>query len=418
MPGMWQIIKHFFVIIPYLAALCAGAAAAKGPALVSEASAWVVVDGLSDSVMVQSAANKAVNPGDLVQLMTLYTALELAKSDASPNRMNEEVSITPADSLRAQGSRRLYLVSGEPAPLRTLLNGIAVLAAEDAALAVARHLAGSLEAFVDRMNAFAKELGLKQSHFTAPIAAPGQTMSALDLAHVAIALHKRHSDEFAWFSSREFDFAGHTQRNRNLMLWKGRDVGGIMTNAKSTDIVSSWHREGGDKVLPRHVFAVLIGGKSGEAASNDMLTLLKTGRLEFETVKLFSAGVPIKSIDILTGNRDTLEVGSNREIWVTVRRKDIVSRGTGGFSAKFNYLAPAVAPVRMGDTVGTLSIFFENKHVADFELQAMHDVGMGSFLSRFVDSVRLRMKPAGDETTPQMLRPTPHSNASQHYFPG
>lgn len=405
---MWQVIKQFFLVLPYLTVFYAGLVTAKGPVLTSEASSWVVIDGLSGNVMVQSAADKTFNPGDLVQLMTLYTALELAKADASCDRMAENVSITPADSLRAQGQRRLYLISGEPAPLRTLLNGIAVLVAEDAALAVARHLAGSPESFVRSMNAFARELGLKQSHFTAPIAAPNQTMSALDLARVAIALHKRHPEEFVWFSQKEFDFAGHTQRNRNLMVWKGRDVGGIMSNAQSTDIVSSWHRAKDEKVMPRHIFAVLIGGNTGEAATNDMLTLLKTGRLEFETINLFSADVPIKRIDILMGNRDTLEVGSNKEIWVTVRRKDLVNRGTGGFSAQFNYLAPAVAPIKAGETVGKLSIFFENKPVADFELQALHDVGMGSLLSRFVDSVRLRMKPAGDQSTPQMLRPTLH----------
>ena len=94
------------------------------------------------------------------------------------------------------------------------------------------------------------------------------------------------------------------------------------------------------------------------------------------------------------GNREKLEVGTAREIWVTVRRQDIVTRGLGGFAMRFEYLSPAVAPVKQGDVVGTLHVEFLNHPVEDFDLVAMHDVGPGSFLSRFVDSVRLRMKPA------------------------
>ena len=102
----------------------------------------------------------------------------------------------------------------------------------------------------------------------------------------------------------------------------------------------------------------------------------------------------IKKVDILTGNREKLEVGTSRPIWVTVRRQDIVSRGTGGFSTEFEYMAPVIAPVSEGDRIGTLHVYFRGKPVADFGLDAMHDVGMGSFLSRFVDSVRLRIKPS------------------------
>lgn len=371
-------------------------AAGKALPLHSQASSWIVLDGLSGFVMNESHSRDAVNPGDLVHLMTLYTALEIIGNDAE--KLEEPVAITPEDSLLAKSARRLYLVSGEPAPLRQLLNGIAVVAAEDASLAVAVHLAGSKEAFVQKMNETAQSIQMSESHFTSPIADAQQRTTAYDLAKLAAAMHRNHPEEFKWFSQREFVFTNHTQRNRNLMLWKADNIGGIMTNETSTDIVSSWHRPEGENALPRHIFAVLLGGKNADTATNDMLTLLRNGRLDYETVRLFSAMTPIKRIDILTGNRDKLEVGSPAEIWVTVKRKDIAARGTGGFSSHFQYLSPAVAPVQKGEEIGTLSVFFENQHIADFPLIALHDVGMGSFLSRFVDSVRLRMKPASNTT--------------------
>lgn len=369
------------------------AAAPKLPALNSDARAWIVVDGASGFVMGGFNAEEPVDPGDLVQLMTLYTALEIIGGDDS--RLEEPVTISARDSLRPLSARRLYLVAGEKTPLKTLLNGIAVIAAEDASLAVANHLAGSPEAFAARMNDAAREIGMTRSKFVAPIAARGQQTTAHDLATLAIALYQRHPEAYAWFSQREFAFTNHTQRNRNLMLWKGEGINGVMSNAESTDLVSSWHRPAAnnDGAVPRDIFSVLIGGRNADLCTNDMLALLRFGRTEFETIRLFEPDATIKKIDILTGNRDKLAVGSARPIWVTVRRQDIVARGTGGFSTTFEYMAPAIAPVSKGDPIGTLHVYFRGKHVADFTLVAMHDVGPGSILSRFVDSVRLRMKP-------------------------
>lgn len=375
----------------------AQAAAPKLPVLNSEARAWIVVDGASGFVMGSHNADLPVNPGDLVQLMTLYTALEMIGGDAS--RLDEPVTISARDSLRPLSARRLYLVAGEKTPLKTLLNGIAVVAAEDAALAVADHLAGSPEAFADKMNEAARAIGMRHSKFVSPIDAREQQTTARDLATLAMTLYKRHPEAYAWFSQREFAFTNHTQRNRNLMLWKGEGINGVMSNAENTDLVSSWHRlaANSEGAVARDIFSVLIGGRNADLSTNDMLALLRFGRLEFETIRLFEADTTIKKIDILTGNRDELAVGSDKPIWVTVRRQDIVARGTGGFSTTFEYMAPAIAPVSKGDPMGTLHVYFRNKPVADFTLVAMHDVGPGSFLSRFVDSVRLRMKPADEQ---------------------
>ena len=374
----------------------------KLPVMHAQPKAWIVIDGASGYVMASSSAEKEIDPGDLVQLMTLFTALEIIADDKE--KLQAPVTISAQDSLRPLSSRRLYLVAGETTPLKTLLNGIAVVAAEDASLAVAAHLAGSVEAFVEKMNATARAIGMTNSRFVSPIAAQNQRTSAKDLAVLAVEMHRRHPEQFSWFSQKEFVFTNHTQRNRNLMLWKGDDITGMMSSADSTDLISSWHRApiGNDGAMPRDIFAVLIGGANADLATNDMLSLLKFGRLEFETILLFKAGSTIKKVDILTGNREKLELGTFHPIWVTVRRQDIVSRGTGGFSTELEYMAPVIAPVSEGDRIGTLHVYFRDKPVADFELVAMHDVGMGSFLSRFVDSVRLRIKPSQNNEMPHI----------------
>lgn len=366
--------------------------------LKSNPQAWVVMDGLSGFVVEQSNSQTPINPGELVHLMTLLTALEIAQSDPQLERMQEPVTFAPEDGLHTQTARRIYLIGGESAPLETLLHSIAVLGAHDAILAVSRHLAGSHEEFVARMNATAHELGMQQSHFTSALAADDQISCAHDLALATRALFQRHPQAFAWLKEKEFSFSGYTQRNRNVLLWKDDNIGGVMSSADGTSLIGSWHRLAQGETAPRHIFAIVLQGEQSEAAANDILALLRVARVDYETVRLFAAHTPIKSIDILTGNRDKLTVGSPTDIWITVSRQAIASRGTGGFSAQFKYLAPAIAPVQAGQTIGTLSVEFDQKPIAEFPLQALHDVGSGSFLSRFVDSVRLRIKPSGAST--------------------
>ena len=363
-----------------------------------QAKSWVLMDALSGSIMEQKQDRRVVNPGELVHLMTLYTALERLKELKAQGKEIETTTIHADDVAQAQSLRRIYLAPHEKVDVQVLLRAVAVVNANDAALALARHTADSAEAFAEHMNRFASLLGMTDSSFVGPIVQQNQKTSARDLALLAAALYQRHPSQFAWLNDKTFSYAQHRQRNRNLLLWKGHATDGIMASSTNRDLISSWHRKAGESVQPRHIFAVLLGGLSSETAINDMQTLLINGRTNYETVRLFPANVPIKKIDILSGNRETLELASPKEVWVTVRRQDIEARGTGGFSAQLRYLAPAVAPVKAGDPIGTLEIYFENKHVADFPLHAVHDVGQGSFLSRFVDSVRLRMKPV---ETPQ-----------------
>ena len=400
-----QIFRRLLLVLSLCAglALCpaAGAASGKDPVLASLPKSWVLVDATSGFVMSEHDKDTALDPGELVHLMVIYTALGEAGGDkkvlASP------VAASASDIARTAHSRRLYLVPGEPHPLNKLLEGIAVTGAEDAVLAVAARFSDKDRDFTARMNEAARRLGLAQSRFVSPIADKGNRMSAHDLARLAVALGRDFPDAFRWFSKKEFVFASHSVRSRNPLLWRGSGINGVMSDADSTSLVGSWHRDADDTVMHRDVFAVLLDGRTSDLASADVQALLQYGRLGYETLRLFPAGERIAKIDVMMGNREKLEVGSPADIWVTVKRQDLVSRGMGGFATQFEYLSPALASVKEGEIVGKLRVYFQGEHIRDFDLTALHDVGPGSFLSRFVDSVRLRIKPPESAKNPSSV---------------
>lgn len=392
-------MKKYLLFLAACIGFCSAPAGALdlNTSVKTSATAWTLIDGASGTVLGQHNQDSKVSPGELVQLMTFVTALDML--EATPERMSEAVTVRPQDVNRTQSLRRLYLAPGSQIPLETLLHGIAVVGAEDAALAVSRHLSGSPEAFAKEMNATAEKLGMKNSRFTMPIAVQGQITTAFDLSLAARHVQRHWPKYFAWFSEKEFNYAEHSQRNCNLLLWKNDKVSGVMSSLKGTDLIASWKRPVGESVLPRDVLAVLLNGSTQDKTQNDALTLLRIGRMDFETLRLFNANTPIVNVDVVQGNREKVTLGSAADIWVTLNRPTLKARGTGGFSTSFIYSAPLVAPIKAGSELGVLRVEFEGKHVSDFPLIALHDVGQGSFFIRFVDSVRMRLNPQNKNTS-------------------
>lgn len=352
-----------------------------------EAPIAALIDGESGAFLFEKNARKTVNPEDLTCLMTLYTALKLS---SGPEKLQSVVTVDIANTKKISPSRRIYLASGMKVPLSTLLQSIAVIGAEDSSLAVAQFLSGSYAAFVEKMNFYAKEIGMNDSLFTFPIFAPSQTTSAHDLALLANQIRIEFPAAFAWFSETEFSFAGHTQKNGNLSLWKSSSINGVMASTSNLNVISSWLKTENTKVVPRSLISVVLQGKNREKTIDESFNLLRQGWINYETIKLFDDNATIARLDVVKGNRDKLEAGFSRAIWVTVPHKLLVARGTGGFSTQVVYMHPLVAPIKKGTLVGTLNVTFEQKHIASFPLYAKHDIGLGGFISRLIDSVRLK----------------------------
>ena len=168
----------------------------------------------AESVLLVDTQGKVVfakRPGDshapasLVKLMTLYLACEAL--DAGRAQWEEPVIISNRVVLTPR--YRMGLRTGEAVPLRTLLEGVAIASANDAAAAVAEHLGGTEEAFVAAMNAKAEELGLTHTHYANPhgLPDPNQRSTAEDLAKLILRLL---DDYPCWAGRRSSTGAGST----------------------------------------------------------------------------------------------------------------------------------------------------------------------------------------------------------------
>ena len=167
------------VVLPLVVAAPAWAQNHNGRPLPLSAEAVVLLDA-QGKVLYAKHATEDHAPASLVKLMTLYLACEAIESNRAQWDEPVVISVRAAQTARY----RMGLRAGESVPLRTLLEGVAIASANDAAAAVAEHIGGTEEAFVARMNAKAQELGLHNTHFANPhgLPDPGGYSTAEDLA--------------------------------------------------------------------------------------------------------------------------------------------------------------------------------------------------------------------------------------------
>ena len=214
-------------------------------------------------------------PASLVKLMTLYLACEALEAGRAqweePVIISHRVVLTPR--------YRMGLRAGEAVPLRTLLEGVAIASANDAAAAVAEHLGGTEEAFVAAMNAKAEELGLTHTHFANPhgLPDPNQRTTAEDLAKLILRLLDDYPSSRPLLGGATFVYRGRVY-SRNIPLF--RDPGGVQAlktgftrEAGYNLAISAW-KSGQQFVL------ITLGSQTRSLSFRDAKAVLRYGFYE------------------------------------------------------------------------------------------------------------------------------------------
>lgn len=214
-------------------------------------------------------------PASLVKLMTLYLACEAL--DAGRAQWEDPVLVSQRASLTPR--YRMGLRRGESAPLRTLLEGVAIASANDAATAVAEHLGGTEEAFVAAMNAKAEELGLTHTHFANAhgLPDPSQRSTAEDLARLTQRLLDDYPSSRPLLGGATFVYRGRVY-SRRIPLFQ--DPGGVQA------LKTGFTREAGYNLAisawksGQHFVLIVLGSQTRSLSFRDAKTVLRYGFYE------------------------------------------------------------------------------------------------------------------------------------------
>lgn len=363
---------------------------AMPPAPASQGAAWILMDATSGQVLAGSNIDVARAPASLTKVMSSYVvAAELA---AGRIKKDDQVLISER-AWREGGAGTTGSFSGfelnSRAPLETVMTGMVVQSGNDASIALAEHIAGTQEAFADLMNSYAKKLGMNNSHFINAhgLDAQGQTMSARDMAILSRALINEFPEAYAMHAMKEFTWNGITQHNRNGLLWKDPSVDGIKTGHTS---MSGYNLAASAKRGDMRLISVVLGIQTDSRADafrmreGDNLALLNWGFRFYETHALFGSTQPLATQPLFKGEINTVALGVTRPILVTLPRGRY-----GDLKPQIDVPKQIVAPITLGQAIGTVRVLLDGKPVAEAPLVALQAVPEAGFFGRMYDEFQM-----------------------------
>ena len=339
--------------------------------------AWLIMDHATGQVLAGENIDTPVDPASITKVMTSYViAAEMAAGKVKatdPVMMSEHAWRTGGAG--TDGSYSGFEVN-KTAPLVEMEKGMVVQSGNDAAIALAEHVAGSDVAFAQLMNAYAKKIGMKSSHFVNPhgLSAEGHRTTARDLAILGRALINDFPEAYAYNKIKELTVGPITQPNRNLLLWRDPSVDGIKTGHTSAAgycLMASAQR--GDQRL----ITVVMGDTSENQRAVDSQALLNWGFRFYESHRLYEADKSLATPRVWKGDADAVPVGVSRPLLVSTPRGKY-----DRLKASMDLPKSLEAPIAKGQKLGMVKVSLDGKVIAQSPLVALHAVEEGGFFKR------------------------------------
>ena len=339
--------------------------------------AWVLMDAASGNVLAGENYDEQLEPASITKVMTSYViAAEMAAGKVS---RDDQVMMTE-NAWRTGGAGTDGSYSGfevnQSAPLLEMEKGMVVQSGNDAAIALAEHVAGSEQAFAALMNQYAQRIGMQKSHFVNATGLPGEghITTARDLALLGRALIHDYPEAYSYNKIKEFTVGDITQPNRNVLLWRDASVDGIKTGhtaAAGYCLMASAKR--GDQRL----ISVVMGSTSESQRARDSQALLNWGFRFYETHEMYKAGAQVAQQKVWKGQENEVRLGLAEPLLVTVPRGRYEQ-----LKPMMDVPATLVAPIEKGQAIGTVKVMLDDKVIAQRPLVAIDGIEQAGFFKR------------------------------------
>ena len=387
--------RSFSIGLLWLASTFANAQAPLPPEIAARS--YLLLDMTSNQTLAERDADVPSDPASLTKLMTAYvvfTALQEKKLS-----LTQPVAVSRRAWEERKGGGSLMFIDTTMTPtVDELLKGMIVQSGNDASVALAEAVGGTLDQFVAMMNRQAQAWGLKNTSFrnVTGLTELGHKSTARDLTVIASHIIRDFPTEYAYYSIKEYKYNNISQPNRNLLLRRDPSIDGMKTGYTESAgycLIASAQREfpnlgAGGAGGPRRLLSVVLNTTSMESRANESQKLLNWGYAAFETVRLFDASQPVTTVPVWKGKAAQAALGAVGGVYVTM------PRGEGGkLQTKLERTDPLMAPLAKGQRVGTIKVSTAaGTPVLDVPLVVLEPVEIAGVFSRAWDALRLWIK--------------------------
>ena len=328
------------------------APAARAEALAVESQACLLMEKTTGEVLYAVNEHEQLEPASVTKIMTLLLVMEAIDSGS----LRYDDLVTASAYACSMGGSQIWLKENEQMTVEDMLKAVCVVSANDCSVALAEHLAGSAEAFVDKMNQRAGELGMKDTNFVNPTGLPaqGHVTSAYDIALMSRELILNHPDirrfTTIWMDSLRDGASGLVNTNKLIRFYQGAT--GLKTG--STDaalycLSATAERDG------MELIAVVMHAPSSNDRFDSAKALLNYGFANYAITPVYPEQA-VPPVPVLLGTRDTVQPVTARECSI------LLEKSKAGTVTTQMELAPQVeAPVEAGQKLGELRVLVDGE---------------------------------------------------------
>ncbi len=357
----------------------------QAPAMAARA--YLLLDVTANQSLAEKDADNPVEPASLTKLMSAYLVFDALR--AKKIDLKQKLSVSER-AWKMPGSR-MFIDPKMQVPVEDLIKGMIVQSGNDATIALAEGVSGTVEQFVQRMNEQAKAMGMVNTSYKNPegLTVAGHTTTARDLSILSLRLMREFPEYTPYYAIKKYRLEGSpaaNDTNRNLLLFRDPTVDGLKTghtDAAGYCLIATAKRD-----VPgagqRRLLSIVLGTANENARANESQKLLNWGYTAFDAVKLFDADQAVLSPKVWKGQQSIVKIGSNKAVVVAV------PSGMGGkITTQVERNDPLLAPLAQGQRVAKLKVSVAGQPYIDVPLVALEAVNQAGWLGRTWDAMRL-----------------------------
>ena len=338
----------------------------------------VLMEASTGEVLYAHNESEALPPASVTKVMTLLLVMEAIESGA----LNYTDMVTASANAASMGGSQIYLKEGETMSVEDLLKSVVIASANDAAVALAEHIAGSEEAFVAQMNERARELGMSSTNFEntngLDDTVENHVTSAMDIAIMSRELikHKKILEySSTWMDTIRDGSFGLTNTNRLVRFYNGATGLKTGSTSKAKFCISATASRDGMELI-----CVIMGAETRDVRNAEAKTLLDWGYSNFELYKC--EGASLGSIKVTGGVESETDI-AHSGITLVVKKGDAKKIQTC-----VDLPESVSAPIKKGDTVGILKLHIDGKEKGCIDIVSLSSVEKISFWELFAKIIK------------------------------
>ena len=350
--------------------------------LAPNAKSAIMIEASTGEILFQKNKDEKLAPASMTKMMSMILIME----EIENGNLKWDEMITTSERASSTGGSQIFLKAGEKMSVEDLLKGVAIASGNDAVVALAERIAGSEEAFVKRMNARGKDLGLKNTNFVnaTGLTADNHYSSSYDMSLIAKELVKH--EKILEFTATYEDYLRKDTKspfwlvNTNRLVRFKEGVDGLktgFTNEAGYCLTATMKKDG------MRLITVVMKEETANKRSADTTKMLDYGFNVYMIQSILDEKTTIEKRKVELGKDLMTEIIPKENITILNKKSDELKNIT----YKTN-IDKIVAPIKKGDKVGTIDILEDNKVISTIDATVKNDIDKASIITIYLRNLK------------------------------